>query len=121
VSQPLEAARQALADAAHPELWQAIEPVLRLRLSGLRLIAVLPNRIWLDAFRVGLQAEAERVAAARGLVLQAMARDDQATQNRRGLDGFAEDPGNALALAACRRALREPARPAPGRRISSPA
>lgn len=108
MSQPLETARQALADAAHPEVWQAIEPVLRLRLSGLRLIAVLPNRIWLDAFRVGLQAEAERVAAARGLVLQAMARDDQATQSRRGLDGFAEDPGNALALAACRRALREP-------------
>lgn len=103
-----EGVRAALARELPAELAEVLLPNLRLRVSGQRLHAVLPNRMWLDAFRTGAGEVAERAAAAVGLVLVVAARDDAAVDTPRTFDGFVEDPGNRLALAACRRAAREP-------------
>lgn len=108
MSDAADGVRGQLARELPPELSEVLLPALRLRVSAGRLYAVLPNRIWLDAFRAGAQEAAERAAAAAGLTLSVAAREDAAADVARTLDAFAEDPGNQLALAACRRVVREP-------------
>jgi chromosomal replication initiator protein len=98
----------AIRTAIPVELAEVLLPVLKLRITGARVVAVLPNRIWLDAFRIGAQDAAERAAAAAGLAFSAVAREDAAVAEERTFDGFVADPGNQLALTACRRVLREP-------------
>lgn len=103
-AQLLESIRTALP----AELAEVLVPAMRLRITGGRAVVVLPNRIWLDAFRLGAQEAAEKAAVAAGLSLAPVARDDATAGEERTLDSFASDPGNQLALAACRRVLREP-------------
>lgn len=92
-----------------PELAEVLLPVLRLRASGGRLYAVLPNRMWLDAFALGAQEACASAAAACGLSLTAAAREDARIEAPSGgFDSVIEDPGNRLALAAARRVVREP-------------
>ena len=108
MSDQAEQVRTALARSLPPEIAEVLLPALRLRVSGGRLFAVLPNRIWLEAFRQVASEEAERAALAAGLTLSVAAREDAAAEIARTFDGFAEDPGNQLALAACRLVVREP-------------
>lgn len=108
MSDVAEGVRARLARDLPPELSEVLLPALRLRVAGGRLHAVLPNRIWLDAFKAGAQEVAERAASAAGLTLALAVREDAAADLVRTLDAFAEDPGNQLALAACRRVVREP-------------
>ncbi len=104
----MDQVRSRLASDLPPEIAEVLLPALRLRVSGTRMYAVLPNRMWMDAFRLGAAEVAERAAIAAGLVLSVAVREDAVLGAQRTLDGFAEDPGNALALAACRRVAREP-------------
>lgn len=108
MSDQAEQVRAELARTLPPEIAEVLLPALRLRVSGGRLYAVLPNRIWLEAFRQVANEAAERAALAAGLSLSVAAREDAAAEIARTLDGFAEDPGNQLALAACRLVVREP-------------
>ncbi len=108
MSDQAERVRHELARILPPEVAEVLLPALRLRISAGRLYAVLPNRLWLDAFRQVANAAVERAALAAGLSLSVAARDDAAVEFARTLDGFAEDPGNQLALAACRLVVREP-------------
>ncbi|MEK7415728.1 MAG: DnaA/Hda family protein [Planctomycetota bacterium] len=104
----VERMRAGLTAALSPEFTENLMPHLRLRITGGRLYVVLPNRIWIDAFRSGAQEEAERIATSIGLTMSVAARDDAHAPEQRTFEAFAEDPGNQLALAACRRACREP-------------
>jgi chromosomal replication initiator protein len=108
VSGVADEVRSRLAAELPPELTEVLLPALRLRVSAGRLHAVLPNRIWLDAFKSAALEATERAAKAAGLSLSVAAREDASTDVARTLDGFAEDPGNQLGLAACRRVVREP-------------
>jgi chromosomal replication initiator protein len=103
-----ERVRAELIRTLPPEIAEVLLPALRLRVAGGRLFAVLPNRIWLEAFRQSASVATERAALAAGLSLSVAAREDAAVELTRTLDGFAEDPGNQLALAACRLVVREP-------------
>jgi len=108
VSDIAEQVRSRLASDLPAEIAEVLLPALRLRVAGGRLYAVLPNRIWMDAFRLGAMEVAERTATAAGLTLSVAMREDASLEAQRTLDGFVEDPGNALALSACRRVAREP-------------
>jgi chromosomal replication initiator protein len=108
VSTPAELVRLRLERELAPELAEVLLPMLRLRRAGPRLVAVLPNRIWVDAFRAGALELAERAAFDAGSSLTVAAREDAVASVERTFESFAEDPGNQLALAACRRIVREP-------------
>jgi chromosomal replication initiator protein len=108
MSDHAERVRVELARTLPPEIAEVLLPALRLRVAGGRLLAVLPNRIWLEAFRQSASVATEQAALAAGLSLSVAAREDTAGEIARTLDGFAEDPGNQLALAACRLVVREP-------------
>ncbi len=108
MSDQAERVRADLARTLPPEIAEVLLPALGLRVSGSRLYAILPNRIWLEAFRQTAAEATERAARAAGLSLAVAAREDAAAEIARTFDGFAEDPGNQLALAACRLVVREP-------------
>ncbi len=102
--------RQLRAELA-PEIAEVLLPALKLRLSGTRLIALLPNTIWLEVFREHALELAERLLRPRNLALHLACRHanvEPAEGAVRSFATFLTDPGNQLALAACRRAVEAP-------------
>jgi len=93
------------------EIAEVLMPMVRFRPAAGRLIAIFPNQIWLDVFREHAVKAIEPLLRARGLQLHTVCRQ-QATTRAVGeahvFESFLPDPGNELALAACRRAVAAP-------------
>ena len=102
---------KALAQALPKELAEVLLPPLRLRANASRLIVAVPNAVWRDVFQ-DLAAEHLRgLLRPKGLSLQVICRLDVAnrsTTNDQRFTSFLQDPGNQLALTACRRAVEAP-------------
>lgn len=102
---------KALAQALPPEIAEVLLPSLRMRANASRLVVVVPNPVWRDVFH---DLAAERLRALlkpKGLSLQVICRLDVAdrpTASEQRFTTFLQDPGNQLALTACRRAVEAP-------------
>jgi chromosomal replication initiator protein len=93
------------------EISEVLMPVMRLRPAAGRLVVIFPNQIWLEAFREHALKATEQLLLARGLSLHLVCRQEAATRatgEEHLFATFLEDPGNQLALAACRRAVAAP-------------
>lgn len=100
-----------LQGALQPEIAEVLLPAVRLRPAAGRLVAILPNSIWLEVFREHALEHAEAALRPRGLSLHLSCRQAAAAPAEAAAPTFASflpDPGNQLALAACRRAVEAP-------------
>jgi chromosomal replication initiator protein len=105
---PAESLHEALRRALPPEIAEVLLPSMRLRLGSRRVIVALHNRIWLDVFRAHVQDIAQAEATRLGLALSVAVHDETVETATRTFATFVEDPGNRLALAACRRVVQAP-------------
>ena len=102
---------QALAQALPKELAEVLLPPLRLRANASRLIVAVPNAIWRDVFQELAAEHLRGLLKPKGLSLQVICRLDVAnrsTTSDQRFTSFLQDPGNQLALTACRRAVEAP-------------
>jgi chromosomal replication initiator protein len=102
---------RALARDLPPELAEVLLPTLQLKAAAGRLVAVLPNPVWRDVFREHAAEIARALLKSRGLGLHVVCRLDLPAQGMgqgSRLDDVLLDPGNQLALTACRRAVEAP-------------
>ena len=100
-----------LAKTLPAELTEVLLPALSLRGSGRRLVAMLPNPVWGDVFRDHAAEAARRWLKTRGLALHIVCRQEGAVRGAAGeqrFETFLQDPGNRLALTACKRAVEAP-------------
>lgn len=108
--------RSALAAELPPELAEVLLPVLTLGGEPGGLTLATPNALWAAVVRQHVLPGIERWAAraAPGLTVRLIDLDETpaeapATDDRaRTFAGFLEDPGNQIALAACRRVVEQP-------------
>jgi chromosomal replication initiator protein len=108
--------RSALAAELPPELAEVLLPVLTLGSEPGGLTLATPNALWAGVVRQHALPAIERWAsrAAPGLSLRlidldATPAEAPASEDRaRTFSGFLEDPGNQIALAACRRVVEQP-------------
>jgi chromosomal replication initiator protein len=89
------------------ELAEVLMPALRLRVVGDRLVVSAHSPPWIDALRSQAGSILARISSEAGLTL---AIDDGGSLMAPALTfaGWREDPGNRLALAACRRVAQAP-------------
>ena len=102
---------KALAQALPKELAEVLLPPLRLRANASRLIVAVPNAVWRDVFQELAAEQLRGLLRPKGLSLQVVCRLDVAnrsTTNDQRFTSFLQDPGNQLALTACRRAVEAP-------------
>ena len=102
---------KALALALPKELAEVLLPPLRLRSNAGRLVVVVPNPIWRDVFHELAAERLRGLLKPKGLSLQVVCRQDVAnrsTASEQRFSTFLQDPGNQLALTACRRAVEAP-------------
>jgi chromosomal replication initiator protein len=102
---------KALAQSLPGEVAEVLLPALRLRTSGSRLVVVVPNPVWRDTFQELAGDRLRSLIKAKGLTLQVVCRldvADRAARNDQRFTTFLQDPGNQLALTACRRAVEAP-------------
>jgi chromosomal replication initiator protein len=100
-----------LAKLLPPELADVLLPTVRMRSSSSRVLVTLPNPIWRDVFQEFAADRLRTLAQAKNLTLHVGCRNDvnNATQTmQQRFSNFLQDPGNQLALAACRRAVEAP-------------
>ncbi len=100
-----------LARATAPELWEVLSPTIQWRSAAGKLIAVFPNQVWRDVFREHAAEIARRFLRTRELGLNLVCRQEAvATIDSGGqrFGTFLTEPGNQLALTACRRAVEAP-------------
>ncbi len=93
------------------EISEVLLPAVRLRAAKGRMVALLPNSIWLEVFRAHAAPIAEALARERSLSLSTACRQAAAAPSEGAGVSFATflvDPGNQLALAAARRAVEAP-------------
>jgi chromosomal replication initiator protein len=102
---------QAVTSALPRELSEVLLPAIRWRAGGERLVAVLPNQVWQDLFHDHAAEPARKFLRSYNLSLHVVCRQDveiQQRENERRFGNFLRDPGNQLALAACRRVVEAP-------------
>jgi chromosomal replication initiator protein len=102
---------KALAQALPAEIAEVLLPPLRLRANASRLVVVVPNPVWRDVFHELAAERLRTLLKAKGLSLQVICRLDVAersTASEQRFATFLQDPGNQLALTACRRAVEAP-------------
>lgn len=102
---------RALAKALPPELAEVLLPAVRLRGASGRMVAVLPNPAWREVFRDHAAETVRALLKGKGLGLHIVCRHDVVAPAVGGGMRFAtflQDPGNQLALTACRRAVEAP-------------
>jgi chromosomal replication initiator protein len=102
---------QALQQKLVPEVTEILMPALRWRTTSDHLVAVLPNQVWQDLFRDHAADQVRELLRPFGLGLNIVCRQDVEVQNQdtdKRFDTFLKDPGNQLALAACRRVVESP-------------
>ena len=117
VSDPAQRLRSALAADLPPEVAEVLLPLLVIHPGeGGSLTLAAPNALWATVARLYALPAAERWAtrAADGLRMQVVDLDatpaePPASDDRpRTFADFLEDPGNQIALAACRRVVEQP-------------
>jgi chromosomal replication initiator protein len=102
---------RALRKTLPSELSEVLLPTIRWRGASGRMVAVLPNPVWRDVFREHAADTVRALLKGKGLGLHIVCRRDIEQAARvagRRLDNFLQDPGNQLALTACRRAVEAP-------------
>ncbi len=108
--------RSALAADLTPELAEILLPVIHLAPASAQVHLRVPNALWaMVAHQFALPA-AERWLAHAAPGISALIVDldgtpaeaPSAISRTRTFDGFLEDPGNQIALAACRRVVEQP-------------
>ena len=102
---------KALTLALPRELAEVLLPPLRLRANAGRLVVVVPNPIWRDVFHELAAERLRGLLKPKGLSLHVVCRQDVANRSTASEQRFAtflQDPGNQLALTACRRAVEAP-------------
>jgi chromosomal replication initiator protein len=100
-----------LATVVPPELAEVLLQAVRFRVAHGRAIAVLPNPVWREVFRDHAAEAARSWLKERGLTLHVAAMVDAPSAVARSVQRFGDflqDPGNQLALAACRRVVEAP-------------
>lgn len=99
-----------LAKALPDEIAEVLLPTLRLRVAAGRLVAVLPNPVWRDVFTDHAGEHLRAALKTRGMALTVVCRQDVGASfsGGRRFDTFLQDPGNQLALTACRRVVEAP-------------
>ena len=93
------------------EVSEVLLPVIRLRSSSSRLLVMLPNPIWRDVFNELAADRLRSLIKAKGHSLHVACRNDVSNATQTTLQRFStfqQDPGNQLALTACRRAVEAP-------------
>lgn len=105
-------ATQHLRSTLPEALFEVLLPALRLRIVGKRLIALLTNLAWLEVFQTHASEPLRAWSRAHDLELDVSARISAALAatdagGQRFTD-FLRDPGNQLALTACRRMVEAP-------------
>jgi chromosomal replication initiator protein len=102
---------KALAQALPPEVAEVLLPPLRLRANAGRLVVVVPNPVWRDVFHDLAADRLRALLKPKNMTLQVVCRLDVAnrsTTSEQRFTTFLQDPGNQLALTACRRAVEAP-------------
>ncbi len=92
-------------------LADVLLPAIRWRAGQNRLVAVLPNQIWYDLFSEHAADAARELLAAHQCGLHIASRQGveiAARDGHRSFATFLKDPGNQIALAACRRVVEAP-------------
>lgn len=113
---PAQRLRSALAADLPPEIAEILLPVLTIRREDSRLLLTVPNALWAAAMRQHALPAAERWAArvAPGTTVGVVDLDgspaEAPAQDERPhtFADFLEDPGNQIALTACRRVVEQP-------------
>src|SRR3954471_5542119 len=93
------------------ELGEVLLPALRWRQVPGRMIAVLPNQVWRDLFVEHGLDSARTFLRPHELGVHVVCRQDaevEARDEAKRFANFLQDPGNQLALAACRRVVEAP-------------
>lgn len=106
-----EALTRHLASVLPPELAEVLLAAVRFRASPGRIMAVAPNPVWRDVFRDHAVAEARAWLKSRDMALHVVAMLDvpsAARERAQRFQDFLQDPGNQLALTACRRVVEAP-------------
>jgi chromosomal replication initiator protein len=100
---------KALAQGLPGELSEVLLPSFRLRPAQGRVVAVFANQVWRDVFTEHAAEIARRALRMHGLTLQLVCRlETVAAAEGASFATWLADPGNELALAACRRAVAAP-------------
>lgn len=101
---------QILAQKLAAEISEHLLPAVRWRSTPGRLVAVLPNQVWQDLFRDHAAEPVRDLLKTHNLALNIVCRQDVEVQQDtdKRFDTFLKDPGNQLALAACRRVVESP-------------
>jgi chromosomal replication initiator protein len=102
---------KALAQGLPPEVAEVLLPSLRLRANASRLVVVVPNPVWRDLFHDLAADRLRSLLRPKNMTLQVVCRLDAAnrsTASEQRFSTFLQDPGNQLALTACRRAVEAP-------------
>lgn len=92
-------------------LLEVLLPALRWRSTAGRVVAVLPNQPWLEVFHQHAAETAAAFLRERDAELVAIAKQDAEVERKesgRRFASFLRDPGNQLALTACRRVVEAP-------------
>lgn len=99
-----------LREVLSAELAENLLPVTEFRLAPGRVVALLPNPVWGDVFRDHAAEIVRAWLVPSGLALHQVVVRDAPASVRRGqrFSDFLQDPGNQLALAACRRVVDAP-------------
>jgi len=102
---------KALTQALPPEIAEVLLPPLRMRANAGRLVVVVPNPVWRDVFHDLAADRLRALLKPKSMTLQVVCRFDVAnrsTTSEQRFTTFLQDPGNQLALTACRRAVEAP-------------
>lgn len=107
---PVAGLKAHLASTLPRAVAEVLLPALTLRPTPGRMVATVPNPIWHEVFQ-NHAGEAARVwLAAQNLELTVISRQEIEAEQRRGqrFADFVRDPGNQVALTACRRVVEAP-------------
>lgn len=107
----VEALTRHLMTVLPPELAEVLLKAVRFRISSGRIMAMAPNPVWRDVFRDHAADATRTWLKPRGLTLHVAALLDAPAAPReriQRLGDFLVDPGNQLALTACRRVVEAP-------------
>jgi len=100
---------KALNSGLPPEIGEVLLPSFKLRSAAGRVVAVFPNQVWQDVFTEHAAEIARRALRLHGLGLQLVCRlETAAAAEGSTFATYLPDPGNQLAVAACRRAVAAP-------------
>lgn len=101
---------QLLREQVPPCIGEHLDGLVTWHIHRHQVTALLPNPVWHDVFRRHAMAGLEQVLAGDGLTLDSRSDAEiESRQSKRATwEHFLHDPGNELALSACRRVIDAP-------------